>query len=131
MRVRDKANNLRKEHSEWRKYNFENREGFYPVFSDFKVYFDVLSPGAISLFLYFGLHSNNVTGECKHTLETIAKNFNKSVRTISNWINELEENDLIVRLQENFNSPSKTFIIPYTERYIKEMQAIKNLKDGE
>lgn len=120
MKSRDKANNLRKEHSNWRVYNFENKEGFYPIFSDFKNYFGNLSPGAITLFLYFGLHSNNQTGECKHTLETIAHNLNKSVRTISNWIKELEENLLITRIQEDYNSPSRTFIIPYTKRYYKE-----------
>ena len=120
--MRDKANHYRKEHKNWRSYNFANKEGFYPVFSDFKNYLDKISPGAITLFIYFGLHSNNSTGECRHTIETIAENLNKSTRTVSNWIKELEEANLIRRLQEDYNTPSRTFIQPYTDRYIKEIK---------
>lgn len=124
MKTRDKANQFRLEHKEWRNYNFNNKEGFFPLFSDFKNEMKYLSPGAISLFVYFGLHSNNITGECSHSLETIAQNLDKSVRTISNWIKELESNQLIERLQLDFNKSSRTFIIPYTKRYLKE----KNIK---
>lgn len=120
MKSREKANQLTKEHMEWREYNFKNKEGFYPIFADFKDYLNELSPGAITLFLYFGMYSNNQTGECKHTLETIAKNLNRSVRTISNWIKELEEFELIKRIQLDYNSPSRTYIIPYTKKYFRD-----------
>ena len=52
---------------------------------------------------------------------------NKSVRTISNWIKELEDNLLIERIQVDYNSPSKTFIIPYTVKYNSENFLLKPL----
>jgi len=60
---RGKATHLRKEHSQWRDTNFSNKAGFFPVFQDFKNLLSELSGGAVSLFLYLGLHSNNQTGE--------------------------------------------------------------------
>lgn len=106
---------LTAQHEAWRTDNFLNKKGFYPVFSGFKKYFGLLSPGAITLFLYLGLHSNNISGQSHHSIKTMAKNLNKSERTVSNWISELEEIGLIERLQPNFNSVSHTFIIPYDE----------------
>lgn len=126
MKMRDRANQLRVNHKEWRNYNFSHKEGFFPLFSDFKNEMKFLSPGAVSLFVYFGLHSNNVTGECSHSLETIAHNLNRSIRTISNWVKELESNQLIERIQLDFNSSSRTFIIPYTKRYSDEKSVMEN-----
>lgn len=105
---------LKQDHFEWREQNFKYKEGFYPVFKGFKKHMQSLSPGAISLFLYLGLHSNNLTGESSHSIETIASFFNKSTRTISAWIKELEEQDLIERVQIKFNGVSHTFIKPYS-----------------
>lgn len=104
---------LKKEHMQWREEKFKNKAGFFPVFSDFKSILGIISPGAVSLFIYIGLNSNNKTGEFYHSLDTISKNLNRTVRTISNWMAELERNGLIVRVQEKFNGPSKTFIRPY------------------
>lgn len=116
---RERATVLRKQHSQWRDTNFINKEGFFPVFQGFKEYMSSLSSGAISLFIYLGLHSNNLTGECSHSVEKMAKYFNKSTRTISNWIKELEEADLIERLQLKFNGVAHTFIKPYSEKIYK------------
>lgn len=122
---RNKATHLRKEHSQWRDTNFSNKSGFFPVFQDFKDLLSKLSGGAVSLFLYLGLHSNNQTGECFHSIDKIAKFFNKSPRTISKWIDELKEVKLIERLQLEINGPAHTFIRPYpnhTEKTIIEFQ---------
>lgn len=113
MKNKEKANLLKDDYLNWKLNNFESKTGFYPVFSNFKEHMKTLSPGAITLFIYLGLHSNNQTGESFHSLETMAKNLNKSTRTISSWANELEESGLIVRLQLSFNSFSTTFIRPY------------------
>ncbi|MCU4987328.1 helix-turn-helix domain-containing protein [Bacillus wiedmannii] len=111
----DKAKTLKKEHYEWRDMNFTVKNGFFPVFQEFKKYLQSLSGGAVSLFIYLGLNSNNKTGECYHSIETMANFFGKSTRTISQWIKELEENELIVRIQPEFNSVSHTFLRPYGE----------------
>jgi DNA-binding MarR family transcriptional regulator len=108
------ATRLRKEHSQWRDTNFSNKEGFFPVFYDFKKMLPNLSGGAISLFIYIGLHSNNLTGECYHSINKIADFFGKSPRTISKWIDELEEEKLIQRLQLEIDGPAHTFIRPYS-----------------
>lgn len=100
-------------YSQWRKEQFSNRAGFFPIFSDFKYLMRHLSPGAISLYVYLGLHSNYKTGEVFHSLGKIAIFFGKSKRTISNWIKELEEMKLIYREQKNLNSVSHTYLIPY------------------
>lgn len=97
----------------WKEKKFNNRIGFFPIFSDFKPYLNKLSPGAISLYVYLGLHSNYKTGEVFHSIGKIAIFFNKSPRTISNWIKELEDNGLITREQLKLNSVSHTYLKPY------------------
>lgn len=110
---RNRATELRQEHSMWRDENFLKKKGFFPVFSEFKSYLGNLSPGAVSLFLYIGLHANNQTGECYHDINRISTFFKKSPRTISSWFKELEEAGLIEKLQLKLNGVSHTFIRPY------------------
>ena len=110
-----KVSKLKRDHLEWRELNFKQKSGFFPVFKEFKSHMGNLSPGAISLFLYLGLHSNNLTGESSHGIERMAKFFNKSTRTISSWLKELEKEGLIERVQIKFNGPSHTFIKPYSD----------------
>ncbi len=110
---RSKATRLRKEHSQWRDTNFSEKTGFFPIFIDFKKVLPNLSGGAVSLFVYMGLHSNNQTGECFHSITKISSFFNKSPRTISTWFSELEKEGLIQRIQLEINGPSHTFIRPY------------------
>ncbi|WP_332699362.1 helix-turn-helix domain-containing protein [Halalkalibacter lacteus] len=112
---RFKATTLRKEHSQWRDTNFLNKKGFFPVFYDFKEHLSRLSGGAVSLFIYFGLHANNQTGECFHSIDKISVYFGRSTRTISSWIKELEEEKLITRIQLEMNGTSHTFIRPYKD----------------
>lgn len=107
-------------HKKWKEINFKKKENFFPVFKDFEYFLNELSPGATSLFLYFGLHANYQTGECFHSIDTIANYFNKSKRTISNWIKELENKQLILRLQKKFNGPSHTLLLPYGKNLNKE-----------
>lgn len=117
---RMRATQLRKEHSQWRDENFLAKEGFFPIFSGFKSYLADLSSGAISLFIYIGLHSNNQTGECYHDIKRVAEFFNKSPRTVSNWFKELEDVGLIERLQLKLNGVAHTFIKPYKEQGVGE-----------
>lgn len=91
IRVKYGSVNIEEEHSLWRDTNFSNKNGFFPVFHDFKSLLPSLTGGAVSLFIYLGLHSNNQTGECFHYIDEISEFFKKSPRTISRWIDELEE----------------------------------------
>ena len=93
--------------------NFYDKEGFFPIFSSFKEKMRYLSPGATSLYIYLGLHANYKTGEVYHSLGTIAMYFGKSTRTITNWMKELEDNDLIFRKQKKLNHVSHTYLKPY------------------
>lgn len=97
----------------WKTDNINNKSGFFPIYSSFKNHMHKLSPGAISLYVYFGLHSKNKTGESYHSIDTIASYFGKSSRTISSWIKELEENELIIRRQNKFSGVSITYLRPY------------------
>jgi hypothetical protein len=118
---------LREEHAAWRKNNFESKKGFFPIFYGFEQFLPKLSGGAVSLFLYLGLHSNNKTGESYHNIETIANFFGKSPRTISSWFKELQNEGLIYRVQTEFNGVTRTFIRPYTQN--KEDQEEENAND--
>lgn len=107
--------NVTQQYKEWRKENFNKNEGFFPVFSDFRDIMRHLSPGAVSLYIYLGLHANYKTGEVFHSLGTIAIYFGKSTRTITNWMKELEENNLIFRQQKELNHVSYTYLKPYSK----------------
>lgn len=111
---------MENKYSNWRAEQFTNNEGFFPVFNDFRKIMQFLSPGAISLYIYLGLHANYKTGEVFHSLARIAIHFDKSTRTISNWMKELEDFDLIKRKQLEINSVSHTFLQPYNAENFKE-----------
>lgn len=106
---------LQKNYALWKEKSFES-EGFFPVFQSFKeekILRD-LSGNALKLYLYFGLRSKNKTGESWVSIDSISKYFDKSPRTISNWIKELEKKKLIQRFQLEVNGNSYTFLIPYS-----------------
>jgi len=102
------------QYSIWRQEQFNKKIGFFPIFSDFKPFMKQLSPGAISLYIYLGLHANHKTGEVFHSVATIANFFGKTPRTISNWVSELEKEQLIRRHQKKVNSVSHTYLMPYS-----------------
>ncbi len=109
-----KAEILRKDYGIWKKKAF-NRFGFFPIFQPLKESFLLkkLSGNAIKLYVYLGLVSANESGETWVSIETIAKYFGKSERTISYWLKELEKSDLIERFQLEKDGVAHTFIKPY------------------
>ncbi|HDR7327128.1 helix-turn-helix domain-containing protein [Bacillus toyonensis] len=109
-----KAEIHRKNYKNWKDNSLENI-GYFPVFQTFKESYLLqnLSGNAFKLYIYLGLQSGNKTGETWVTIETISKYFKKSPRTISNWIQELEDHKLIERLQLKPNEPSHTFLQGY------------------
>lgn len=99
----------------WKEFSLEN-DGYFPIFQSFKENYLLrrVSGNALKLYLYMGLHSGNKTGESWVTIETMGSYFEKSPRTISNWIKELEELRLIVRKQLKYNESSHTYFLPYS-----------------
>jgi DNA-binding MarR family transcriptional regulator len=109
-----KADLNRADYGSWKR-NALNRFGFFPVFQPFKESFLLkkLSGNALRLYLYLGFMSDNETGETWVSIETIAAYFDKSKRTISDWLKELEKAGLIERLQLKPNGVAHTFLKPY------------------
>ena len=101
-------------HERWKKYKLSEK-GFFPVFNSFKDNYVLreVSGNALKLYLYLGLMSNNQSGETWVTIESAAAYFDKTPRTISNWVNELERKNLIRKLQLKPNSVAHTFLLPY------------------
>lgn len=109
-----KAKIYKMQYKQWKSVAIE-RDGWFPVFTNFKEDFFLrdLSGNAVKLYLYLGLHAKNETGECWVTIGTMAKYFEKSHRTISGWIKELEDAQLVKRMQLETNSVAYTFLRPY------------------
>jgi len=111
---KQRAELYKKEYKNWKKDSIE-KEGWFPVFSAFKEEFFLreMSGNAVKLYIYLGLHTKNETGECWVSIDTMAKYFNKSPRTISGWLKELEKSQLIKRMQLENNGVAYTFLKPY------------------
>lgn len=99
----------------WKEDNLKQQKGFFIVFNDFetKNILTKISGNALKLYIFIGIHSNNSTGESWYSIESISKYFNKSPRTISYWLRELEKANLIRRMQLNINQSSHTYLQPY------------------
>lgn len=120
MKFKDFPNMRKKEllqqnYKSW-KHEIFKHEGFFPIFQPFleERILKNISGNALKLYIYLGLHSKNETGETWVTIETMSAYFDRSPRTISNWIKELEKHRLIIRFQLELNHPSYTFLQPYT-----------------
>jgi hypothetical protein len=109
-----KGDIFEKNYSIW-KSNSLKTSGYFPIFNGFKenYYLKNISGNAIKLYIYLGLHTGNETGRTWVSIENIAKYFEKSPRTISYWLKELDEAHLIERLQMEKNGVSHTFLRPY------------------
>lgn len=114
-----KAEIYKEDYANWKKNSLENC-GYFPIFESFKETYLLknLSGNALKLYLFLGLRSRNKTGETWVSIETIAKYFGKTNRTISIWIKELEEKKLIKRMQLERNKSSHTYLQPYGEHLL-------------
>lgn len=104
---------IKQNYIQWRAKEYQDNVGFFPIFSNFDKYFKQLSPGAITLYLYFGLKANYKNGTSFYSLNRIASDLGKTPRTITNWIQELVDAKLIYRKQNRLNSVSVTYLLPY------------------
>lgn len=119
-----KAEIWRSNYGKW-KSNSLKHLGYFPIFQSFKEEFLLkdISGNALKLYLYFGLNSGNMNGETWPSIETIAKYFDKSPRTISYWLDELEKHNLIKRIQLVPNETAHTFLMTYgNEMLITKME---------
>ena len=109
-----RAKVLEKNFRTWKKASLDY-SGFFPIFSEFKegYYLKNLSGNAVKLYLYLGLRTGNEDGKTWVSIETIANYFGKSKRSISTWLTELENHQLVERMQMSPNDVSYTFLLPY------------------
>jgi DNA-binding transcriptional ArsR family regulator len=114
-----KAEILEREYKEWKEVSLEH-EGYFPIFQPFKESFHLknLSGNALKLYIYIGLMSGNYNGKTWVAIDTMAKYFGKSKRTISDWLKELEKHKLVKRMQMEPNGVAYTFLLPYENGYL-------------
>lgn len=105
---------LRENYKQWKYLRKEDKSPFFIIYSDFKdIHLKDLSGGALKLYLYLGFHINTFTGECWVSTEKISNYFEKDERTIRKWFEELQEKNLITRIQTGYKRVANTFFIPY------------------
>lgn len=105
---------IKEDYMIWKKNSLKD-SGYFILFNGFletNALKDI-SGGALKLYLFLGLKSNNKTGESFYKIESMSEYFNVSDRTISNWIKELVDRNLIYRVQMEYNSVTHTFLKPY------------------
>lgn len=104
-----------KNYSKWRIDQKEKHTGFFMIYTDFKdkSILKNINGNSLRLYIFLGLNSKNETGESWYTIESLAKYFGKSPRTIGYWLEDLERLNLIKRMQLKPNSPSHTYLQPY------------------
>ena len=97
---REKAVHYRNNYSAWKKYSLDSK-GYFIIFNGFleRRILKNITGNSLKLYIFLGIHSNNETGESYYSIESMAKYFGKSERTINNWINELEKLNLIKRMR--------------------------------
>lgn len=127
-----KAEMHRSNYKKWKEKSLDFC-GYFPVFQHFKEGFILreLSGNALKLYIYIGLHTGNKTGETWVTIESMSNYFEKSPRTISYWLEELIEQDLITRIQLNYNEPAHTFLIPYGYQFLLGIEYQNMMKELE
>lgn len=86
---------------------------FFILYRDFEInHLKHITSGALKLYLYYGFHSNNDTGESWHSIETIKNYFGVNERSINNWNNELLERGLICRDSKGSSRNKTTYLTP-------------------
>lgn len=107
----------KKNYDHWKKESLK-KKGYFIIFNGFleNSILSKISGGALKMYLFLGIHSNNRTGESYYSIKSMSQYFKKSERTISNWLNELEQLKLIERFQLEVNGVSHTFLSPYSNQ---------------
>lgn len=109
-----KAELYRKNYEAWKSKGLESH-GYFIIFNGFveNEKLKNISGNALRLYIYLGMYCKNQTGEIWHSNQRIAKYFNKSERSIRTWMKELEDMNLIKRMQLEYNGEAHTYLQPY------------------
>lgn len=127
---------LKQEYQDWKKDLHTVKTGFFPIFTNqVKPYLKDISGNGFRLYMYLAIHSNNDTGEVIGTnLRMMEQFFDCSLRTLQNWLAELEKAKLIKRIQTKFEGSHHTFLLPYSthahmewQNELKQKEKIENL----
>lgn len=113
--VIDDMENLRKNYSEWRNIQRKQKAPFFIIYKEFLENDKLkdINPTALKVYIYLGMYSNNETGECWHSVQTMADYFGMDKRTINRALENLIDIGLIERIQKGFKRVSNTFLKPY------------------
>jgi hypothetical protein len=110
---------LNKYHESWRLFNKEGKNGFFAIFNEFEdKHLKDIEAGALKLYIYLGIHSNNTNGESWHSVETIAAFFDVQTRTVDYWVSNLSKRNLIYRAKSNHKTAT-THLLPYSDTLLK------------
>lgn len=106
---------LRVNYNKWRYRQKKEKAPFFIIYTDFLKSNKLkdINPTALKVYVYLGLHAKNDTGECWHSVETIAEYFGMDKRTINRALENLVELELIERIQKGFKRVANTFLKPY------------------
>lgn len=120
----------KKQYENWQSNKKLYKEPFFILYKDFDVHLKEISSGALKLFLYYGFHAKNKTGESWPSIETISKYFDVSTRTVNLWNKELEDRGIVSRAKTKAKSKT-TYILPFSINffYKKEEEISKFIKD--
>ncbi len=86
-----------------------------PIFQTFKnsKLLSKIPGGALKLYIYLGLSTDNWGVVTWVSRETLIKYFQKDTRTVDGWIQKLKDLKLIERMQMEVDGVSYTFLRPY------------------
>ncbi|WP_145153914.1 helix-turn-helix domain-containing protein [Paenibacillus xylanexedens] len=113
-------------HRNWRDWTKNSRKGFFPVFTpDFSAISKDVSGNAIKLYLFLGANSDNQAGYTLISVETMAQHFETNTRTVHNWLKELKDNKMILRVQPGFKQATFTFLLPYHNEFLSTVYGNK------
>ncbi|MCT0010654.1 helix-turn-helix domain-containing protein (plasmid) [Weissella cibaria] len=114
MENRERAKVVTENYRVWKKQSLEDA-GYFIIFNGFleSNILNRISGGALKLYIFLGLRSDNKTGESFYKIKTMSEYFGVNDRTITNWLRELEKLNLIKRMQLGYNSVSRTYLVPY------------------
>ena len=108
-----RVQNLREEYKLW-KQKYLNEKLYFTIFEPFsdELLFQI-SGGALKLYIFLGLKSDLYLGDSWYSIKKLADYFKVSERTITNWIKELTELNLIERISLEKYSFNITILKPY------------------
>lgn len=110
---------LQNPYTQWRNYQKKTEQNYIMLPTELIKYLTEIKSKAVNLYLYYFFKSKNKTGDSWYAVNTLAKEFDVTSKTINNWNKELEQLGLIARVNEN-KSSTTTYILPISDFYYIE-----------